>query len=90
MTPSPRRPNVVNSSVRIWVSVLSVWFGIGKASGCGSIGRKRSATGVRVVVHFAGSLASSGSAACGLPRWGTLTDQSRSRATLTKASSAGE
>ena len=32
--------NVVNSSVRIWVSVLSVWFGIGKASGCGSIGRK--------------------------------------------------
>jgi hypothetical protein len=29
---------------------LSVWFGIGKASGCGSIGWKRLATGVRVVV----------------------------------------
>ena len=29
---------------------LSVWFGIGKASGCGSIGWKRLATGVHVVV----------------------------------------
>jgi hypothetical protein len=67
---------------------LSVWFGIGKALGCGSIGWKRLATGVRVVVMRA--LATSGSAACGMPRWGTATDQSRSRATLTKASSAGE
>src|SRR6516164_8269935 len=42
---------VVNSSVRIWASVLSLWFGIGGASsGCGSIGWKRRAAGARVVV----------------------------------------
>ena len=34
---------------------LSVWFGIGKASGCGSIGWKRLATGMRVVVMRAHS-----------------------------------
>jgi len=38
----------------------------------------------------AGALAVCGSGACGVPRRGTSTDQSRSRATLTKASSAGE
>ena len=82
--------NVVNSSVRIWVSVLSVWFGIGWASsGCGSIGWKRVGRR-RACRGHAGALATSGSVACGMPRWGTLTDQSRSRATLTKASSAGE
>ena len=81
--------NVVNSSVRIWASVLSVWLGIGKAEGCGSIGWKRLATGMRVVVMRARS-PPPGALRAACPGWGTSTDQSRSRATLTKASSAGE
>ena len=68
---------------------LSVWFGIGKASGGGSIGWKRLATGMRAVVMRARS-PPPGALRAGCPRWGTSTDQSRSRATLTKASSAGE
>jgi hypothetical protein len=68
---------------------VSVWFGIGKASGCGSIGWKRLAHRHACRGH-ASALATSGSVACGMPRWGTSTDQSRSRATFTKASSAGE
>src|SRR5215472_16921514 len=68
---------------------LSVWFGIGKASGCGSIGWKRLATGMRVVVMRARS-PPPGALRAACPGGGTLTDQSRNRATLTKASSAGE
>ncbi len=55
MIPTPAALDVVNSSVRIRASVLSVWFGIGRASGCGSIGWKRLATSVRVVVMRARS-----------------------------------
>jgi len=47
-------------------------------------GRRRACRG------HSSALAISRSVACDLPRRGTSTDQSRSRATLTKASSAGE
>lgn len=47
--------NVVNSSVLIRVNVSSLRFGIGKASGRGSIGQKRLAVGVGVVVMRARS-----------------------------------
>lgn len=81
--------NVVNSSVRIRASVLSVWFGIGgvvrlRIDWLEAVGRRRACRG------HAGALAIFGSVALGMSWWGTSTVQSRSRATLTKASSAGE
>src|SRR5215468_1542288 len=45
---------------------LSDWFGIGKASGCGSIGWKRLAHRHACRGH-ASALATSGSVACGMP-----------------------
>ena len=88
MTPSPPRWNVVNSSVRN--------RRVSCRSGLASVRRQAadrlagSGWPPACASWSCGALATTESVACGMPRWGTSTDQSRSRATLTKASSAGE
>jgi hypothetical protein len=78
---------VVNSSANLGECLRSGLASVRRQAAdrlAGRVGHRRARRG------HAGALATSGSVACGMPRWGTSTDQSRSRATLTKASSAGE